>query len=73
MAVQVFDLSELLNRCRNIMPPIDGEPFRIRLHFDADTKRAKREKAVAILRKIGYRQVGNTSSWVLNQKPLEVD
>jgi hypothetical protein len=73
MAVQVFDLQELVNKCTNVMPPISGEPFRIRLYFDADISIDKRKEAIAFLRKIGYEQVGNTSSWVLRQKPLETD
>jgi hypothetical protein len=73
VAVQVFDLPELKNKCRNVMPPISGEPFRIRLSFDADINMDRRKEAVTFLRRIGYRQVGNTSSWILSQKPIEAD
>ena len=73
MAVQVFNLSEILTRHRNSMSLTDGEPFRIRIQFGADVKRAQREETIATLRSIGYRQVGNTSIWVLNLKLLETD
>jgi hypothetical protein len=73
LAVQVFDLSELMNKCIKVMPPISGEPFRIRLSFDADISRDLRKNAIAMLREIGYIQVGNTSSWILSQNPLEAD
>ena len=70
MSVQIFDVLEL---SRIALSPIDGEPFRIRLQFDADIDRNVKEKAISLLRKIGYKQVGNTSTWILSQKPLEVD
>jgi hypothetical protein len=66
LAFQVFDTSELVSRSKIAIPPIDGEPLRIRLRFEADVIRDKRKKVITILRKIGYRQVGNSTSWVLN-------
>ena len=73
MAVHIFDIQELVRKGRTATSPIDGEPFRIRVTFEDSVKRMKRKQATKLLKSIGYRQVGNTSSWVLNPQLQKVD
>jgi hypothetical protein len=73
MAVQIFDIQELVRRARIATSPIDSEPFRIRVTFEDSVNRTKRIQVIKLLRSTGYKQVGNTSSWVLNPELQKVD
>ena len=73
MAVQIFDIQELVRRGRIATSPIDSEPFRIRVTFEDSVNRTKRIQVIKLLRSTGYKQVGNTSSWVLNPQLQKVD
>jgi hypothetical protein len=73
MAVHIFDIQELVRKGRVATSPIDGEPFRIRITFEESVNLTKRRQVIELLESIGYKQVGNTSSWVLNPQLQRVD
>ena len=73
MAVHIFDIQELVRRSLIATSPIDSEPFRIRVTFEDSVNRTKRKQVIKLLRSMRYKQVGNTSSWILNPKLQKVD
>ena len=73
MIVQIFNIKELVEKSGIDMPPINGKPLRIRVRFEKNFNRTKRKQVNKLLKNMGYKQVGNTSSWILNPKILKVD
>jgi hypothetical protein len=77
MAVNAFDILEFLEKSGILtMTSIDGRPFKIRVRFESNVDYSTRKHAISILQDVGFRQVGNTSSWVLVPKSsfnLEAD
>jgi hypothetical protein len=69
MAVNAFDVLNLLEKSGILTKtPIDGRPFKVRVRYGHDVDYTTRKRIMKILHDIGFQQVGNTSSWVIEQK-----
>jgi len=69
MAVNAFDILDFLEKSGILtMTSIDGKPFKIRIRFESNVDYSARKHVINILQDMGFRQVGNTSSWVLAPK-----
>ncbi len=44
---------------------IDSEPYKIRIKFEKNVNYLTKKHVIEKLRKFGFRQIGNTSSWIL--------
>jgi hypothetical protein len=77
MAVNAFNILEFLEKSGILtMTSIDSKPFKIRVRFESNVDHSTRKRAISILQDVGFRQVGNTTSWVLVPKSnfnLEAD
>ena len=61
--VTSHDVSEVLAKTGVLTtPPIDGRPFKIRVGYN-DENFSSRKKIIKVLQKVGFKQIGNTSSW----------
>ena len=70
MAIRIYDakpenISNAINK-KILYPPIDGTPLKIRIRYDS-VKYATRKKIIKFLQSRGFKQLGNTSSWIIYQ------
>jgi len=72
MAVQIFDIKELLNKNKDFSTqPCEGKSFRIRVRYNSKVDYLTRKHVAKVLREKGFQQVGNTTYWVKASKNAE--
>jgi hypothetical protein len=71
MAVNSFDVLNLLEKSGILTKtPIDGKPFKVRVRYGHDVNYMTRKRIMKILHDMGFQQVGNTSSWIIEPKTV---
>jgi hypothetical protein len=69
MAVSAFDILSLLEKSGILTKaPIDGKPFKVRVRYGHDVDYVTRKRIMKTLHNMGFQQVGNTSSWIIEPK-----
>jgi hypothetical protein len=70
LAIRIYDanpenISNVINK-KAVYPPIDGTPLKIRIRYNS-VKYGTRKKIIKFLQSKGFKQLGNTSSWIIYQ------